>query len=136
MNVVRYSAVEMFGAPVDEPESLGVPGNALSLMESYNIEPQEIEVDIIDITPSYWNTPKFKYFLSKKLSGIVEVDLLPIDLDSEAYLIASLTKDIKIVLEGIRHLVIPTDQETMAIAGGSPRFTDKICLHELIATVK
>ena len=131
----RYSAVEMFGAPIDDGMSPENVDELFGLMAAYGFGGQDISREPTDITPYYWRNPGFRYFLSlAHPEGPALVELLPIRDDSEVARLdvdddeAALT-----VLPDKRTIEIPTDTKVYAMIGGSPRFAGKMCLHELIA---
>lgn len=133
MSLQRYSAVHMFGAPIEGIE--GRDGSQLvDLMAAYNIEPQEVPTEPTDITPYYWMNPNFRYFVSMAHpEGPAIVDLLPRHTDTEMYLLQRIGgKAVGLHLPDVRHIEIPTDEISLAIVGPSPRFPDKLNVHELI----
>jgi len=129
----RYSAKDIFGAPLEIGFDPKNPRILVDLMEAYSIEPQDVPSDSTDITPYYWRRPAFKYFLSlPHPEGPAVVELLPNNDDSETYAIENVPDFGLCVEQGIRRIEIPTEQPGMAIIGPSPRFSGKICVHELV----
>ncbi|MCA9349149.1 hypothetical protein KC878_03340 [Candidatus Saccharibacteria bacterium] len=134
--IARYSAAEMFGAPIDNVANVNLEdGSLIRLMESYDIQPREIPTDPTDITPYYWKRPAFRYFLAlAHPEGPATVDMLPVDEDSENYLLLGAEGLGAAVQARVRHIEVPTDQQVVAIIGPGPRFPDKLSVHELIVS--
>lgn len=134
MSLQRYSAVEMFGAPLEGGDGISV-AQMLVLMSAYDIEPQEVPSEPTDITPYYWKNPNFRYYVTlAHPEGPAVVDLLPRHVDSDTYLLQKVGDfAVGLHVPEVRRIEIPTDEQALAIIGpGSPRFPDKVCLHELI----
>lgn len=107
----------------------------LRLLSAYGVEGQDVSKEATDITPYYWKNPTFRYYLSlAHPEGPAVVELLPRHDDSEIHLLAPLgDSTVGINLPGVRRIEVPTDQDMMAIAGTSPRYPGKFCVHELVA---
>jgi hypothetical protein len=137
MDIVRFSAVEVFGIPIDKPETLGSTQRMVKLLGAYSVQPLEITTDVLDITPYYWDNPTFRYFLSRNKEGnSAVVDLMPCRDNSSASIITPLSRNLLLEIDTpLRSVEIPTLQETVAILGPSPRFGGQICLHELVAAL-
>lgn len=134
MSLQRYSAVEMFGAPIEGAKGVDAE-HLVEVFSSYGIAPQTLPSEPTDITPYYWQNSTFRYYLTlAHPEGPAVVDLLPRHADSETYLLLQHIGDsaINLLIPGLRHIEIPTDQQAMALVGPGPRFPDKICVHELI----
>lgn len=133
MRIYRYSAVNMFGIPLDNPEKITQEDGLVKILDSYGIEPEPVPSDPTNITPYYWKNNNLVYFTSRAdPDGPVVIDLLPKHADVEAYLMGRVGPAV-VVASGIRRIEIPTDQDSMAIIGaGSPRFAGQLCLHEFI----
>ena len=134
MNIVRFSAVENFGVPIDNPVDVADESRLIKLMRSYSIKSQEVSTELTDITPYYWQNPTFRYFLSRRGgSGPAVVDLMPRHHDSSAAVFGSVIPGVAISGElKQRTFEIPTEMPTLAIMGPGPRFIGQICVHELI----
>jgi hypothetical protein len=115
MAVVRYSATDIFGIPLDNPEAMTGLETLVELMEAYSIEPREVKNrEPIDITPYFWQKPNFRYWLSSPKRGRAQVDLMP-----------------------VRTIYIPEPaRSTAIIGGGSPRFAGELCLYEAVVLQK
>jgi len=134
MTLERYSAVEMFGVPIEKG---GEASNEhmLELMLAYNIDPQAVPAEPTDITPYYWQNSNLLYYAALlHPEGPAVVDLLPRHADSETYLVLQKLGNCAVGLQvtEVRRIEIPTNQQALAIAGPGPRFPDRICVHELI----
>lgn len=136
MPIHRYSAVEVFGVPIEDPERLAreaLPG-IRRLLESYNVEPQLVQpTDPVDISPPYWQAPKtkFRYFLESQTAGAATIRMMPVYSDSMAASVSNIGGFQVLRPEAQRSYRLPEDQEAFIIAGpGSPRFIGKICIHE------
>ncbi len=129
MAIQRYSAIGSFGVPLDNGDGPKNDASLRVLFDAYDIEGQEVpEIDTLDITPYYWDNPNFRYFMSRNSeTDPVVIDLMPRHKGSEAFMPLG-----QFVLAGIRRIVIPGIQKTVAIAGPSPRFRNMICIHEAI----
>jgi hypothetical protein len=124
----RYSATSVFGIPFN-PEDLTVRGKLFELVDAYNIEPQELPTEATDITPYYWQNPSYRYFLSlKEKTGLAIVELMPMNDDSELKIYSPESTGVT----PIRTIELPTQQETFLLTGGSPRFKDSLCIHEIV----
>jgi hypothetical protein len=139
MKVLRFSAIENFGVPLDNPEEVSDIEQLIGLMEAYSIVPQDVSTGMDDETPYYWKNPEFKYFLSRdKEDGPVVIDLMPRKKDSATYL-ADIDADDPNYLVGLelplRTIEIPASVPAFAIAGPGPRFAGQLCVHELIAKI-
>ncbi|HSX33477.1 MAG TPA: hypothetical protein VLF91_04025 [Candidatus Saccharimonadales bacterium] len=134
MRIVRYSALEMFGMPIDKSEYGADPERLRQLMEVYSIEPTEVPVDTRDITPYYWRRPLFRYFMSRTVAdGPVVMDMMPVQADSAALEVATPVPNVTIIGEtAVRSYAIPRDIPGIAIVGPGPRFREQLCVHELI----
>jgi hypothetical protein len=133
MNFRRYSAIDMFGVPLEDTKHLNGRTDLIELMDQYGIEPQAVSSGPLDITPYYWRKNNFRYMMSlPHPEGPIVVDLLPVYEDSEAYLVGEIAHGVGISIPGTRHIEIPTTDETLVIAGGSPRFAGQLCMHELV----
>jgi hypothetical protein len=137
MEVVRFSAVEIFGVPMDSPEQINTISKLVKLMGAYSVHAQEVSAELTDITPYYWQNPAFRYYLSRKdASGPAVIDVMPRHNDSATFLIAPLERDALIGIETPeRSIEIPTQQECMVIGGPGPRYGGHLCIHELIASL-
>lgn len=133
MSLQRYSATHMFGAPIE-----GVDGHntrqLVELLAAYDVEPQEVPREPTDITPYYWKNPNFRYYVSlAHPEGPAVVDLLPRHTDIDMYLLQRIGDfAVGLQIPDVRHIEIPTDEMGLAIIGPSPRFPDKLNVHELI----
>lgn len=135
MKFVRYSASEMFGVPLDN--MFEKPGaeqeDFMRLLGYYGIGPQEIEREPVDITPYYWRNPDFRYFLSlAHPEGPAVLEMLPNKDGVENMVRVQVPSYGAVEVEGIRRLEIEAPGAMRVIIGGSPRFQDQLCLHELI----
>ncbi len=135
MGIYRYSAIETFGIPLTERDikTLGDDGDGIfKFLDANDLEPQAVTTEPTDITPYYWAKNNMIYIASlAHPEGPAVVDLLPKYTDVESYLMGRVG-NIAVTFPGVRHIRVPTDQRTMIIAGGSPRFEGEICLHEVI----
>lgn len=128
MAIERYSAIPNFGVPIDDLAQIKTRDDIVGLFGAYNIDAQAIPIDTEDITPYYWRNPRFRYYMTRtsRLSP-VDIEMLPTADDSESYIPLG-----DIVIEGIRRITVPTDQQVVMIAGPGPRFPGMICIHEAI----
>lgn len=127
----RYSAVSVFGVPLDNPTAqLSLGGLELvKHMQRYDVQPQPLPSEVTDISPFYGDTARFSYFLSySEESNVATVELLPRRADSQ--LIQPGLEDNTI--SDVRTIHIPTDQEMFALVGPGPRYGGTLCVHELI----
>jgi hypothetical protein len=134
MKIVRYSAIENFGVPIDSPEHVGSTQRLMDLMRAYSIEGKEIPTELTDITPYYWRNPTFRYYLSRRsINGPAVIDLMPRYNDSATTTFESIAPGINISgFTEKRTYEIPTYKGAMAIIGPGPRFIGQLCVHELI----
>ncbi len=136
MRAVRFSAVEMFGIPLKEPDNLD-PRILQGLMSAYSITSQEVPEDPTDITPYYWSDAPSRYFLSKATPpNLAVVEWMPKRTNSTTKVeVMAGSVAIASYEAPIRALYIPTNVENFAITGESPRFAGQTCLHELITLI-
>jgi hypothetical protein len=135
MHVERFSAVEIFGVPMDNPEDMTDVEKIVRLMGAYGIRGTEVTTELIDITPYYWTKNVFRYYLSRESEDSQAViDIMPRYHDSTAYLVTSIDQDTLIGLRTPKRTIkIPTEQPALGVVGPSPRYLDHICIHEFIA---
>jgi hypothetical protein len=135
MGLYRYSAIETFGIPLTESDvvTLGDGREGLfSILDANDLEPLAVPSEPTDITPHYWGRNNMIYIASlTHPEGPAVVDLLPKYTNVESYLMSKIGS-LTVTIPGIRHIRVPTDQRALIIAGGSPRFENKVCLHEVI----
>jgi hypothetical protein len=132
MRFHRYSAADMFGAPLDNIDEQNGPGVLKDLMEAYGIEPTEVPAEPTDITPPYWLKPAFRYFLSMAHpEGPAVLDLLPVSTSSESHLLGT-AGPLMFSVKGVRSFEIPNDVPAATIIGPGPRFFGQLCVHELV----
>jgi len=133
MAIQRFSAIANFGVPIDGTSSFVSVEETVRLFGAYDIEGQDVPVDVIDITPYYWERPLFRFFMSRNSpESPVQIDFLPTDDDSRVYepgLFGGLA------LSGTRRTMVPNDQPVMLLSGPSPRFSNLLCIHEAIIEV-
>ncbi len=139
MRFSRYSATSMFGAPIDDLERLIQPvpdrlERIIGHMTAYGIEAEPLPVGLTDITPFYGTQNKLRYYLNFDGSDSVEIHLMP-NVDGGApEMIEGPEPDVDLLrMVTERTIVLPTDEQIFALAGGSPRF-DQMCIHELIVS--
>jgi hypothetical protein len=134
MQIVRFSAIENFGVPIDKPNDIANSRGLINLMLAYSIAATEVSAELTDITPYYWKNPAFRYYLSRRNSdGPAVIDMMPRHNDSMTEIIGSLIPDITIHGETKKRTYeIPTNEGSMAIIGPGPRFAGQLCVHELI----
>jgi hypothetical protein len=133
MNVKRYSAAEIMGVPTGKTIEK-TRESSLFRMKVYGIWGQEVPVDLVDITPPYWNNTKYRYYLSRQ-DGPVTVDLIAVDdnlrqLNEIHYEDGDTRKFVsKLALKSV---IIPTNQTGFMIAGNNPLHPKREFIHELI----
>jgi hypothetical protein len=137
MNVLRYSAAKEQGVPIDRLKQASHPLVTASLLSSiYSIEGEEVPMGLIDITPSYFDDPEFRYFVSRNgEDSPVVVDLMPRHHNASAYILTSNRNDLITVETPLRTIEIPTDQPAAGILAPSPQAAGQILLHELLVYV-
>jgi hypothetical protein len=138
MNVLRFSAVETFGVPVDSGQQVETPQKTIELMRQYSAHEEEIPADRTDITPYYWENNSMRYFLSSLgATGLAVVEMQPKHEFASAIGVSySLETGPTMREMEPSTLVIPEDMALFAMAGNSPRFTGQICIHELIVDME
>ena len=133
MRFDRYSAVGIFGAPIDKGIDPSDREPLVRLMNNYGIEAHPVPQDSTDITPYYWRNPMFRYFLSMAHpEGPAIVELLPRHDDSMTLEIGQIAGIGYCIKDEVRKVEVPTDQRALAIVGPSPRFPGEFCVHELV----
>lgn len=137
MNVVRFSAVKIFGVPLDNPEQYDSPKKTIDLVRAYGLEAEEVPAETTDITPFYWENRVFDYRLSREEpDGEAVINMLPRHDNSSAHILGSTAAGSVFAVEtNRRNIRVPNDQEVFALAGPGPRFQGQMCLHEVIARV-
>jgi hypothetical protein len=131
----RYSAVGIFGVPMDNPEILLVPGGQgiIDLMGQYGVDPQPLAEDITDITPYYATNLQFSYFLHySKAANLATVELMPRNDRAIVKELYEVTSEAKLDESDIRTVRIETPKDMFALIKASPRFGSMPCIHELI----
>lgn len=134
----RYSAVPIFGVPLDKLETLTAKTSGdslkwlLGLMCEYQVEPTDLPEGITDITPYYGAGANFRYFLDHPERNTANIYLMPNKDGARAQSVTG-AKDDKLVFgDDIRTIHMPSDQDVFAITGFGPRYPGTICLHEMI----
>lgn len=134
MQVVRYSAAAIFGAPIEKIDPENNEG-LVGLVRRYGIEPEAVPTEPTDITPYYWMTNSMIFFASQPdPGGPAVIDLFPKH-DGADTLSFMNAEGYTTISTGVRRLEIPTLQPTLAIIGSSPRFAGQLCVHEVITAV-
>lgn len=134
----RYSAVPILGVPLDKPiEQLVQPVPELErLMGQYGVEPEPLPEGLTDITPYYWrdsSTAMSAYVLEHDSgSGLAVVHIMPKEIGTVVVESSTGQKGASFIATERRSVRLPNDANVQAIAGGSPRWPRKLCLHELI----
>lgn len=132
MEIKRFSAADIFGIPMENPESVRTRAGVLALLGAYDIQGQDVPADVIDITPYYWQKHKFNYLMTRQHEdGPAQVEFMPTSANSETYTLAGRM----FVQATVRNIIIPTNQEMFIILGPGPRFGDQVCIHEAIVSV-
>ena len=137
MLVQRFSAVEMFGAPIDDRELLYSARGLLSLMSRYSIEGTDVPEELTEITTPYWDKHKYTYWLSRPdASGPATVEMRPVYDDSQMNLVLGETPAGLITVPySLQRVEVPADQEAFPLIGPSPRFAGQLCVHEVVSLV-
>lgn len=137
MRVQRFSAIEMFGVPVDDRSLLYSARGLLRMMSQYGIEGTEIPEALTDITPPYWDDNKYTYHISRQSpDGPVAVELRPVYEDSQMELVLGKSPEGLIkVPYSLERMEVPTDQAAFPVLGPGPRFGAQLCVHEVVALV-
>jgi hypothetical protein len=136
MKVVRFSAVENFGVPIDNPELVNAPEKIAALMRAYSVPAKEVAQELTDITPYYWESNSMRYFLSRRgADGPAVVDLMPQHAGATAFMIEDSDTGPRYAGElKPATIVVPGNIPAFAVAGEGPRFVGQVCIHEFIAT--
>lgn len=131
MPIIRYSAIEQFGVPV-ENHDIRNAGAIAQLMNLYDIESSVVDSNNedypIDITPHYWASPLFRLFLNLVDVDNATVDLMPTK-NITQFRDAFTSRPIK--GPQLSYRIGPADRPSMLVGGHSPRFIGK-CIHEFV----
>lgn len=133
MPIIRYSAIEQFGVPV-ENNSTGNAERIAKLMDRHGIEPSVVDLNCdypIDITPYYWPRPIFRFFLSLVDADNATMDLMPVHDGTQLQNVFTSQ-----VIKGpeLSYHVGPANRPGALVGGFSPKFAGR-CIHEFVTYV-
>jgi len=131
MSFQRYSAVPVFSIPIEGGIDPYKRADLEGLVKTYAIEPQGVPEGPEDLTPYYSTAPLSCFVSLRHPEGPVVIEFIPRQPNRELVTVARIGTT-TLLLPGSDRLEIPTDRDYVGIFGLSPRFPDKLCLHELI----
>jgi hypothetical protein len=136
MHIVRFSAVEMFGVPIEDLSGASDHFEVISKLRDHSVHEQEVSTGIVDITPYYWSDSNFRYLLSRKEDeGPVTFLLAPRNDEATIRLLRPLGEyGIASTEADFSSLEIPTQESSSGVIGPTPP-SGRICLHELVACI-